>query len=243
MASAQGDDFRRKRKRDHNAAGEPPVEECQHHADDHGRHDSGDELRERRGEHGLLCRHVPHDAVGNVGRVPAVEEAHGQLPQVVGEAHAGAFGFGVRGHVGFLVVVFRSDEDHRHPRKPHGEDRPERGGVERLACKGPHESRERRDRADEGDHERQITQGAREGRALESGVALAGKIERPLKPWHPAVRRLAGLLRRVVLAGGSILRRMRGGRFGGSGFVAARSRFDTPFDRLRVLAPYLRVRP
>lgn len=87
-------------------------------------------------------RHVPHDAVGHVGRVPAVEEAHGQLPQVVGEAQAGAFGLGVRGHVGFLVVVSRSDEDHHHPRKPHGEDRPERGGVERLARKGsPREPR------------------------------------------------------------------------------------------------------
>ena len=91
---------------------------------------------------------------------------------MVGEAQADAFGLGVRGHVGFLVVVPRGDEDHRHPRKPHGEDRPERGGVERLARKGSHESRERGDRADEGDHEGQIAQGACKGGALEAGIAL-----------------------------------------------------------------------
>lgn len=210
MASAQGDDPRRKRKRDHNAAGEPPVEEGEHHADDHSRHDSGDELRERRGEHGLLRRHVPHDAVGNVGRVPAVEEAHGQLPQVVGEAQADALGLGVGGHVGFLVVVPRGEKDHDRPRDPNGKDRPERARVEGLARKGPHKGRERGDRADEGNHEGQVAQGACKGGALEARITLLGEIERPLKPRGFAGRRLTERLRGAVLLNRAIPSRMNG---------------------------------
>ena len=172
MAAAQGDDRSRKRQRDCHAASEPPIEEGEHHADDHGRLDSRDELRKRRRQHGLLRRHVPHDTISHVGRVPAVEEAHGQFPQMVGKAQADAFGLGVGGYVCFLVVVSRSDEDHDRSRDSRGEDRPERVRVEVLARKGPHKSREHGDRADEGDHEGQIAQSARKGGALEAGIAL-----------------------------------------------------------------------
>ena len=96
------------------------------------------------------------------------------MAQAEAQAQADAFGLGVGGHVCFLVVVSRGDEDHDRPRNSHGEDRPERVRVEGLARKGPHKSRERGDRADEGDHESQIAQSAGKGGALEAGIALVG---------------------------------------------------------------------
>ena len=96
----------------------PPIADQQRNADERRRENRTPELRDGMGKGVFKACAVAHDRTGQVGKIPFMEEAQRQRPQLFHQRNAAALAFFVGSHVGHGVLPVVQNENQRQNDDP-----------------------------------------------------------------------------------------------------------------------------